>query len=67
MQELVAKVTNGKLDLYDAKTGGYVRTLNSTVGKYASAVCAGAIVSAQRSDGKTDTYDALTGRFLRSI
>ncbi len=67
MQSLVAKVNNGQLGLYDARTGGFVRTLNSTVGKYVSAVVAGDTVQAQRADGKVDTYDSATGPFLRTI
>jgi hypothetical protein len=68
MKPLVAKVNdNGQLSLYDAKTGGHVRLLNSTVGKYISAFVSGDIVQAQRSDGKVDTYDAESGRFLRTI
>jgi hypothetical protein len=55
MKELVAKVNdNGQLNFYDARTGGHVRMLNSTVDKYVS----GATVQAQRADGKIDTYDA---------
>ena len=68
MQDLVAKVNNtGQLSLYDARTGGHVRLLNSTVGKYTSAVVSGGTVQAHRADGKVDTYDAQTGRFLRTI
>ena len=68
MKELVAKVNeNGQLSLYDARTGGHVRSLNSTVGKYTSAYVSGATVQAQRSDGKIDTYDTDSGRFLRTI
>jgi len=53
--------------LYDARTGGFVKSLNSTSGKYASAVVSGAIVQAQRVDGKTDTYDTEKGRYIRTI
>ena len=68
MQDLVAKVNNtGQLSLYDARTGGHVRLLNSTLGKYTSAVVSGSTVQAHRADGKVDTYDAQTGRFLRTI
>ena len=68
MKELVATVNdNGQLNLYDARTGGHVRMLNSTVGKYTSAYVSGTTVQAQRADGKIDTYDAESGRFLRTI
>jgi hypothetical protein len=68
MQDLIAKVNQtGQLSLYDARTGGHVRMLNSTVGKYKSAVVSGGTVQAHRTDGKVDIYDAQTGRFLRTI
>jgi hypothetical protein len=68
MKELVAKVNeSGQLNLYDARTGGHVRMLNSTVGKYTSAFVSGGTVQAHRADGKIDTYDAESGRFLRTI
>jgi hypothetical protein len=68
MKDLIAKVNNtGQLNLYDARTGGHVRMLNSTVGKYTSAVVTGGTVQAYRADGKIDTYDAESGRFLRTI
>ena len=67
MRDVVTKITDGRLMLYDARTGGFVKSLNSTSGKYASAVVSGAIVQAQRVDGKTDTYDTEKGRYIRTI
>ena len=67
MKDVVAKVTNTGLHLYDARTGGFVKVLNTTSGKYVSAAVSGGTVQAQRKDGKVDTYDTETGRFLRTI
>ena len=67
MRDVVARVNGGQLYLYDARSGGFVKMLNTTVGKYVSAVVSGGVVQAQRADGKTDIYDTETGRFVRTI
>lgn len=67
MRDVVAKISMNGLDLYDARTGGFVKRLNGSSGKYVSAVVSGGTVHAQRKDGKTDTYDTESGRFLRTI
>ena len=67
MKDVLAKVTNTGLHLYDARSSGFVKVLNTTTGIYVSAAVSGGTLLAQRKDGKVDTYETETGRFLRTI
>lgn len=67
MKDYVAKTDRGSLSLYNARTGGYEKTLNGSQGRFVSAHVSGNIVHATRTDGKIETYDAEKGTWLRTI
>jgi len=60
----MAKIANGKVELYNSSTGGKIRSFGSDV---QSAVVSGDEVHATLKNGRVEIYSANTGSKLRTI
>lgn len=58
------KMNGDSVELYDAQTGSYQRTVCSDA---ISATVQGNVVAVNKRDGRTEIYDADTGSYQRSL
>ena len=61
---LVAKVENGAVKVFDANRGAYLRTLTNDG---VSVQVSGHLVTVVMKNGKLNVYDGLKGSYLRSL
>lgn len=59
------KMNGNRVELYDAQTGYYQRTLG--VSDAISATVQGNVVIVNKKDGRTEIYDADTGYYQRTL
>jgi hypothetical protein len=58
------KMNGDRVELYDAQTGSYQRSVCSNA---ISATVQGNVVTVNKKDGRTEIYDADTGSYQRSL